>query len=231
MHIDEVKIDDKLLIGEEVVKTDSATGKKSTSITKSTSAEIYTNEFVLNTEGETTGLSITGNNKLEITDHKKVSETDSSLGTKSYINVNHIEVGTVDVDTDKANDVIVYNSIKTDKTTNRTTDKTIDVILTGDSKKVSDVKGSDANKINDVEINSKTINIKGGSTDSLHITSYRTENEANRLNTKGLVAGDSFIETDDLRINKNFYANQFYIYWDDRINSLVFANSEQTPKG
>ena len=217
MHIDEVKIDDKLLIGKED--------------TKSKSAKIYTNEFVLDTEGGDTGLSITGKNDLKITDYREIPSTGTPPKTESYINVNHINVGTVDVVTDKANDVIIYNSIKTDKTTNRTTDKTIDVILTGDSKKVSDVKGSDANKINDVEINSKTINIKGGSTDSLHITSYLTENEANRLNTKGLVAGDSFIETDDLRINKNFYANQFYIYWDDRINSLVFANSEQTPKG
>ena len=227
MHIDEVKIDDKLFIGEEVVTTDSATGSKSTSIKKSDSAKIYTKNFVLDTSATTdTGLSITGKNALEITDHNPTSDS-----TESYINVNHIEVGTVDVTTDRANDVIVYNSIKTDKTTNRTTDKTIDVILTGDSKKVSDVKGSDANKINDVEINSKTINIKGGSTDSLHITSYLTEDEANRLNTKGLNKRDSFIETDDLRVNKNFYANQFYIYWDDRINSLVFANSEQTPKG
>ena len=217
MHIDNVDIDKTLLVGKED--------------TKSTSAKIYTNEFVLDTEGGDTGLSITGKNYLEITDHKEIPSTGTPPKTESYINVNHINVGTVDVVTDKANDVIVYNSIKTDKTTDRTTDKTIDVILTGDSKKVSDVKGSDANKINDVEINSKTINIKGGSTDSLHITSYLTENEANRLNTKGLVAGDSFIETDDLRINKNFYANQFYIYWDDRINSLVFANSEQTPKG
>ena len=226
MHIDEVKIDDKLFIGEEVVTTDSATGSKSTSIKKSDSAKIYTKNFVLDTSATTdTGLSITGKNALEITDHNPTSDS-----TESYINVNHIEVGTVDVTTDRANDVIVYNSIKTDKTTNRTTDKTIDVILTGDSKKVSDVKGSDANKINDVEINSKTINIKGGSTDSLHITSSLTQDEDKRLKTKGLDAGDSFIETDDLRINKNFYANQFYIYWDDSINSLVFANSEHTPK-
>ena len=233
MHIDEVKIDDKLLIGEEVVKTDSATGKESTSIKKSTSAEIYTNKFVLNTEEGDTGLSITGKNALEITDHKEIPSTGTPPKTESYINVNHIEVGTVDVVTDKANDVIVYNSIKTDKTTDRTTntDKAIDVILTGDSDPVSYDKGATANKIHDVEINSETINIKGGSTDSLHITSYLTENEANRLNTKGLDKGDSFIETDDLRVNKNFYANQFYIYWDDRINSLVFANSEQTPKG
>lgn len=233
MHIDEVKIDDKLFIGEEVVTTDSATGIKSTSIKKSKSAKIYTKDFVLDTSANAdTGLYITGKNDLEITDHKKVSETDSSLGTKSYINVNHINVGTVDVVTDKANDVIVYNSIKTDKTTDRTTntDKAIDVILTGNSKGVS-VNNDDAtNKIHDVEINSETINIKGGSKNNLHITSSLTGDEDKRLKTKGLDVGDSFIETDDLRVNKNFYANQFYIYWDDKINSLVFANSEHTPK-
>ena len=231
MHIDEVKIDDKLFIGEEVVTTDSATGSKSTSIKKSDSAKIYTKNFVLDTSATTdTGLSITGKNALEITDHNPTSDS-----TESYINVNHIEVGTVDVVTDRANDVIVYNSIKTDKTTNRTTntDKAIDVIFTGDSKKVS-VDKDNANKINDVEINSAKINIKGGATtdikDNLHITSSLTQDEDKRLKTKGLDAGDSFIETDDLRINKNFYANQFYIYWDDSINSLVFANSEHTPK-
>ncbi len=233
MHIDEVKIDDKLLIGEEVVTTDSATGKESTSIKKSTSAEIYTKNFVLDTNTDNvkdTGLSITGNYGLEITDHHPKKNP-----TESYINVGHINVGTVDVVTDKANDVIVYNSIKTDKTTNRTTntDKAIDVIFTGDSKKVS-VDKDNANKINDVEINSAKINIKGGATtdikDNLHITSSLTQDEDKRLKTKGLDAGDSFIETDDLRINKNFYANQFYIYWDDSINSLVFANSEHTPK-
>ena len=89
---------------------------------------------------------------------------------------------------------------------------------------------NDSWKIRDVEINSTEINIKGGSANNLHITSSLTKDEDTRLNTKGLNEGDSFIETDDLRVKKNFYANQFYIYWDDRINSLVFANSEHTPK-
>ena len=55
----------------------------------------------------------------------------------------------------------------------------------------------------DVEINSTTINIKGGSKNNLHITSSLTGGEGgeeDRLNTKGLVAGDSFIETDDLEV-------------------------------
>ena len=214
MHIDNVNIDTTLSVG----SNDS----------HSKSAKIYTKDFVLDTSADTdTGLYIEGKHDLEITDHYPAKNS-----TESYINVNHIKVGTVDVDNDNAKDVTVSNSIKT-KTSSKTDDEGINVIFTGDSEKVSVDKGSisDANKIHDVEINSETINIKGGSTDSLHITSYLTENEANRLNTKGLVAGDSFIETDDLRINKNFYANQFYIYWDDRINSLVFANSEQTPKG
>lgn len=233
MHIDEVNIDDKLFIGEEVVTTDSATGSKSTSIKKSESAEIYTNEFVLDTKDGATGLSIKGNHDLEITDHKEIPQTGTPPKTESFINVNHIDVGTVDVDTDRAQDLLVSNSIKT-------TGSTVNVILTGNSNPVSVDKGSTANKINDVEINSKTINIKGGSTtdttdnadtiDNLHITSSLTDGEVGRLKTKGLVAGDSFIETDDLRVNKNFYANQFYIYWDDSINSLVFANSEHTPK-
>ena len=231
MCIDEVKIDDKLFIGEEVVTTDSATGSKSTSIKKSESAKIYTKDFVLDTEGEDTGLSITGNYGLEITDHHP---TDNP--TESYINVKHINVGTVDVDNDNVKDIIVSNSIKTKKPTGKTDSDIIDVIFTGDSEKVSVDKDSikKSNKIKDVEINSTTINIKGGSKNNLHITSSLTGGEGgeeDRLNTKGLVEGDSFIETDDLRINKNFYANQFYIYWDDRINSLVFANSEQTPKG
>ena len=222
MHIDNVNIDTTLLVGKD-------------STDKSDSAKIYTKNFVLDTSATTdTGLSIKGKNALEITDHHPTSDS-----TESYINVDHINVGTVDVVTDKANDVIVYNSIKTDKTTDRTTNtnKAIDVILTGNSKGVS-VNNDDAtNKIHDVEINSETINIKGGSKNNLHITSSLTggtsgtDGEVGRLNTKGLDAGDSFIETDDLRVNKNFYANQFYIYWDDRINSLVFANSEQTPKG
>ena len=227
MHIDEVKIDDKLFIGEEVVTTDSATGIESTSIKKSESAKIYTKDFVLDTEGEDTGLSITGKHYLEITDHKEIPQTDTSPKTEeSYINVNHINVGTVDVVTDRAQDVLVSKSIKT-------TDAAVNVILTGDSKEVSVDKDSinAANKIEDVEINSTTINIKGGSKNNLHITSSLTKKEADeRLKTKGLDEGDSFIETDDLRVNKNFYANQFYIYWDDKINSLVFANSEHTPK-
>ena len=215
MHIDNVNIDKTLLVGKD-------------STDKSDSAKIYTKNFVLDTSATTdTGLSIKGKNALEITDHHPTSDS-----TESYINVDHINVGTVDVVTDKANDVIVYNSIKTDKTTDRTTNtnKAIDVILTGNSKGVS-VNNDDAtNKIHDVEINSETINIKGGSKNNLHITSSLTDGEVGRLDTKGLVAGDSFIETDDLRVNKNFYANQFYIYWDDSINSLVFANSEHTPK-
>lgn len=221
MHIDNVNIDKTLLVGKED--------------TKSTSAEIYTNEFVLDTSANTdTGLFIKGKHDLEITDHKEIPQTDTSpKAEESFINVNHIDVGTVDVVTDKANDVIVYNSIKTKKPTGTTNNDIIDVIFTGDSEKVSVDKDSisAANKIRDVEINSKTINIKGGSKNNLHITSSLTEGEEGRLNTKGLAAGDSFIETDDLRVKKNFYANQFYIYWDDRINSLVFANSEQTPKG
>lgn len=207
MHIDNVNIDTTLSVGTEGIK--------------STSAEIYTNKFVLDTTGETTGLSIKGKHDLEITDHHPTSDS-----TESFINVNHIDVGTVDVDTDRAQDVLVSKSIKT-------TDAAVNVILTGDSKEVSVDKDSisAANKIRDVEIHSETINIKGGSKNNLHITSSLTEGEEGRLNTKGLAAGDSFIETDDLRVKKNFYANQFYIYWDDRINSLVFANSEQTPKG
>ena len=189
--------------------------------TKSESAKIYTKNFVLDTNtknAKDTGLSITGNYGLKITDHYPKENP-----TESFINVNHINVGTVDVVTDKANDVIVSKSIKT-------TGATVDVKLTSDSNDVL-VNEENANKIRDVEINSTTINIKGGSKNNLHITSSLTDGEVGRLDTKGLVAGDSFIETDDLRINKNFYANQFYIYWDDRINSLVFANSEQTPKG
>ena len=214
MHIDNVNIDKTLLVGKED--------------TKSTSAEIYTNKFVLNTEEGDTGLSITGKNALEITDHNPTSDS-----TESYINVDHINVGTVDVDNDNVKDIIVSNSIKTKKPTGTTNSDIIDVIFTGDSEKVSVDKDSikKSNKIKDVEINSTTINIKGGSKNNLHITSSLTGGEEDRLNTKGLVEGDSFIETDDLRVKKNFYANQFYIYWDDRINSLVFANSEQTPKG
>lgn len=215
MHIDNVTIDNTLSIGSDSVK--------------STSAEIYTKEFVLDTnDDKATGLSVTGKNDLEITDHHKPSTTEKS--TESYIKVDHTEVGTIDVVTDRADDVIVYKSLKTNKNKDTTNASSIDVFLTGNSDPVS-VDKDDANKINDVEINSTTINIKGGSTDNLHITSSLTEDEEGRLNTKGLVAGDSFIETDDLRVKKNFYANQFYIYWDDRINSLVFANSEQTPKG
>ena len=207
MHIDDVNIDKTLLVGKED--------------TKSESAKIYTKNFVLDTNtknAKDTGLSITGNYGLKITDHYPKENP-----TESFINVNHINVGTVDVVTDKANDVIVSKSIKT-------TGATVDVKLTSDSNDVL-VNEENANKIRDVEINSTTINIKGGSKNNLHITSSLTDGEVGRLDTKGLVAGDSFIETDDLRINKNFYANQFYIYWDDRINSLVFANSEQTPKG
>ena len=221
MHIDDVNINKTLLVGKED--------------TKSESAKIYTKNFVLNTDTENakdTGLSITGNYGLEITDHHP---TDNP--TESYINVKHINVETVDVNNDNAKNVTVYNSIKT-KTSNKTDKEGINVILTGDSKEVSVDKDSinAANKIKDVEINSTKINIKGGSKNNLHITSSLTGGtdgigeEVGRLNTKGLDAGDSFIETDDLRVNKNFYANQFYIYWDDRINSLVFANSEHTPK-
>ena len=207
MHIDDVNIDKTLLVGKED--------------TKSESAKIYTKNFVLDTNtknAKDTGLSITGNYGLKITDHYPKENP-----TESFINVNHIDVGTVDVDTDRAQDVLVSKSIKT-------TGATVDVKLTSDSNDVL-VNEENANKIRDVEINSTTINIKGGSKNNLHITSSLTDGEVGRLDTKGLVAGDSFIETDDLRINKNFYANQFYIYWDDRINSLVFANSEQTPKG
>ena len=225
MHIDEVKIDDKLFIGEEVVTTDSATGIKSTSIKKSKYAKIYTNEFVLDTKDGATGLSITGKHDLEITDHKEIPQTDTSpKAEESFINVNHIDVGTVDVDNDNAKDVLVSKSIKT-------TGATVDVKLTSNSENVSVNNGDTVNKIRDVEIHSETINIKGGSKNNLHITSSLTKKEADeRLKTKGLNEGDSFIETDDLRVNKNFYANQFYIYWDDSINSLVFANSEHTPK-
>lgn len=220
MHIDNVTIDNTLSIGSDSVK--------------STSAEIYTKEFVLDTnDDKATGLSVTGKNDLEITDHHKPSTTEKS--TESYIKVDHTEVGTIDVVTDRADDVIVYKSLKTNKNKDTTNASSIDVFLTGNSDPVS-VDKDNANKINDVEINSTKINIKGGATtdtkDNLHITSSLTRKEADeRLKTKGLDEGDSFIETDDLRINKNFYANQFYIYWDDRINSLVFANSEQTPKG
>ena len=221
MHIYNVNIDKTLLVGKEDTKSDSA--------------KIYTKDFVLDTNtenAEDTGLSITGNYGLKITDHHHPT----SDSTESYINVNHINVGTVDVDNDNVKDIIVSNSIKTKKPTDKTDSDIIDVIFTGDSEKVSVDKDSikKSNKIKDVEINSTTINIKGGSKNNLHITSSLTGGEGgeeDRLNTKGLVAGDSFIETDDLRVKKNFYANQFYIYWDDRINSLVFANSEQTPKG
>lgn len=212
MHIDEVNIDDTLLVGKD-------------STNKSKSAKIYTNEFVLDTSANTdTGLSIKGKNAFEITDHREILSTGTppKTETESYINVNHINVGTVDVDNDNAKDVLVSKSIKT-------TGSTVDVKLTSDSNDVL-VNEKDANKIRDVEINSETINIKGGSKNNLHITSSLTGDEDKRLKTKGLDVGDSFIETDDLRVNKNFYANQFYIYWDDKINSLVFANSEHTPK-